>query len=198
MALQLDLQTVDGLMGFIVYVLQQKPTAQRSAMAQDIIKHDLRPWITDMERADQRNDYTAMLAIPAAHHKLLGQWVETSATAYTWNVLVSAEAKAQRVRLAFFPADAATTLMAVGGAVFRLSNGHDDDSVQTTDIVQFMQHDEERVYSKMLVLCTTGKYVRDFWQVLLGYKIKEWNLIQDDTKGRDAKARAVGDAVFVS
>jgi hypothetical protein len=124
-----------------------------------------------------------MLTMPVAHRKLLGQWIETSATAYTWNVLVSSDSKAQQVRKAFFPADAATTLMAVGGAVFRLGNGHDDDSVQTADIVQFIQLDEERDYNKMLGVCTTGKYVKDFWQVLLGHKIKGWNLLDDDTKG---------------
>jgi hypothetical protein len=110
---------------------------------------------------------------------------------------VSAEAKAQQVRSAFFPADAATTVIAIGGAVFGLSNGHDDESVQTADIVQFMQADEERDYNKLLVLYTTGKCVKDFWQVLLGQKIKEWHLIEDDAKGV-AKARAVVDAVFVS
>jgi hypothetical protein len=195
MAIRLDMQTVDGFTGFIVHVLHQKLTAQRKTMVQDIIKYDLRPLITAMERANQRNDYAAMLTMPADHHKLLGQWIETSATAYTWNVLVSAEAKAQQVRTAFFPADAATTLMAVGGAVFRLGNEHDDDSVQTADIVQFMQLDEERDYSKMLVLCTTGKYVKDFWQVLLGFKIKEWNLIQDDANGV-AQADTVAEVVF--
>jgi hypothetical protein len=59
-----------------------------------------------------------------------------------------------------------------------------------------IQLDEERDYNKMLGLCTTGKYVKDFWQILLGHKIKEWNLLDDDTKGCDTKARAVGDAVF--
>jgi hypothetical protein len=195
MAIRLDMQTVDGLKGFIVHGLHQKLTEPRETMAQDIIKHNLRNVLTVMKRADQRNDYTTMLTMPVDHHKLLGQWIETSAPAYTWNVLVSAEAEAQQVRRAFFPADAATTLMAVGGAVFRLGNGHDDDSVQTADIVQFMQLDEERDYNRMLVLCTTGKYVKDFWQVLLGFKIKEWNLIQDDANGV-AKARAVADVVF--
>jgi hypothetical protein len=195
--MQLDMQTVDGLMGFNVHVFHQKPTAQRRAMVHTIIKHDLRPLITGMERADQCSDYAAMLTIPAAHHKLLGQWIETSATGYTWNVLVSSDSKAQQVRTAFFPANAATTLMAVGGAVLRLSNGHVD-SEQTADIVQFMQADEERDYNKMLALCTIGKYVKDFWQVLLGHKIKGWHLIEDDVKGCDAKARAVADAVFVS
>eukprot|EP00953_Heterococcus_sp_UTEX-ZZ885_P018455 10308-Heterococcus_DN1.PRE.1 len=154
--MELDLQTVDGLMGWITHAFHQKPTAQRRAMAHYIINNNLRPLITDLERADQRSDHAAMLTMPAAHHKLLGQWIEASATAYTWNVLVSSESKAQQVRKRFFPADAATTLMAVGGAVFRLANRHDDDSVQTADIVQFMQLDEERDYNKMLGLCTTG------------------------------------------
>eukprot|EP00953_Heterococcus_sp_UTEX-ZZ885_P015958 8989-Heterococcus_DN1.PRE.1 len=61
-----------------------------------------------------------------------------------------------------------------------------------------MHADEERDYNKMLALCTADKYVKDFWQVLVGHKIKEWNLLDDDTKGCDAKARAVGDAVFVA
>jgi hypothetical protein len=198
MYMKLDMQTVNGLMGWITHAFHQRPTAQRRAMAHYIINNNLRPLITDLERADQSSDYAAMLAIPLAHHKLLGQWIETSATAYTWNVLVSSDSKAQQVRKRFFPADAATTLMAVGGAVFRLRNGRDDDSVQTADIVQFIQLDEERDYNKMLVICTADKYVKDFWQVLLGHQIKEWNLIEDDAKGRNAKARAVGDAVFVS
>jgi hypothetical protein len=196
--MELDMQTADGLMGWITHACHQRLTAQRKAMALSIINKSLRPLITDLEGADQRSDYPTMLTLPAVHHKLLGQWIETSATAYTWNVLVSSDSKAQAVRRAFFPADAATTLMAVGGAVLRLRNGHDDDSGQTADIVQFIQLDEERDYNMMLGLCTTGKYVKDFWQVLLGHKIKEWNLIEDDAKGRHAKARAVGDAVFVS
>jgi hypothetical protein len=196
--MELDMQTVNGLMGCITHACHQRPTAQRKAMALSIINNSLRPLITDLEKADQSSDYAAMLAMPAAHHKLLGQWIETSATAYTWNVLVSSDSTAQQVRRAFFPADAATTLMAVGGAVFRLRNGHDDDSGQTADIVQFMQLDQERDYNKMLGLCTTGKYVKDFWHVLLGHKIKEWNLIEDDAKGCEAKARAAGDAVFVT
>jgi hypothetical protein len=196
MYMELDLQTVDGLMGWITHAFHQKPTAQRRAMVHNIVNNNLRPLITDLERADQSSDYAAMLAMPAAHHKLLGQWIEASATAYTWNVLVSSESKAQQVRKTFFPADAATTLMAVGGVVFRLSNGHDDDSIQTADSVQFMHADDERDYNKTLALCTTGKYVKDFWQVLLGHQIKEWNLLADDAKGRNAKARAVGDAVF--
>jgi hypothetical protein len=81
--MQLDMQTVDGLMGYIVHVFHQKLTAQRRAMVHTIIKHNLRPLITGMERDDQCNDYAAMLIIPAVHHKLLGQWIETSATAYT-------------------------------------------------------------------------------------------------------------------
>jgi hypothetical protein len=198
MYIELDMQTVEGLMGWITHACHQRPTAQRKAMALSIINNSLRPLITDLERADERSDYAIMLTLPAVHHKLLGQWIETSATAYTWNVLVSSDSKAQQVRRAFFPADAATTFMAVGGAVFRLRNGHEDDSGQTADIVQFIQLDEERDYNKMLGLCTTGKYVKGFSQVLLGHKIKEWNLIEDDAKGRDAQARAVGDAVFVS
>ena len=59
-----------------------------------------------------------------------------------------------------------------------------------------MRLDEERSYDKMLTLCTSKKYVKDMWQVLLGYKIKKWNLIQDDAKGV-AGARAVGNVVFV-
>lgn len=46
-------------------------------------------------------------------------------------------------------------------------------------------------------MCTSGKYVRDFWHVLTGRDIKKWHLIEDDAKGV-AKARAVRDAVFVS
>jgi hypothetical protein len=198
MYIELDMQIVEGFMGWITHACHQRPTAQRKAMALSIINNSLRPLITDLERADERSDYAIMLTLPAVHHKLLGQWIETSATAYTWNVLVSSDSKAQQVRRAFFPADAATTFMAVGGAVFRLRNGHEDDSGQTADIVQFIQLDEERDYNKMLGLCTTGKYVKGFSQVLLGHKIKEWNLIEDDAKGRDAQARAVGDAVFVS
>jgi hypothetical protein len=121
---------------------------------------------------------------------------QRSATAYTWNVLVLSDPNAQEVRKAFFPANAATTRMALGGAVFRLSNGHDDDSKQTADIVQFMRLDEERSYDRMLALCVSTKYVKDMWQVLLGHKIKKWNLIEDDVKGV-AGARAVADVVFV-
>jgi hypothetical protein len=44
--------------------------------------------------------------------------------------------------------------MAAGGAVFRLANGHDNDSGQTADIVQFTHFDEERDYNRMLDLCT--------------------------------------------
>jgi hypothetical protein len=194
--MELNLDAVDGLFGFITHVFHQKPTSQRRALAQTIISNNLRPSITEMERADQRGDYAAMLSIPSAHHKLLGQWIETSASAYTWNVLVSSDPNAQKVRQAFFPADAAATRMALGGAVFRLSNGHDDDSEQTADIVQFMQLDEQRSYEKMLALCTSNKYVKDFWQVLLGHKIKQWNLIEDDAKGVPG-ARAVADVVFV-
>jgi hypothetical protein len=194
--MKLNLTTVDGLMGFITHVFHQKPTSQRRALAQSIINNNLRPLITDMERADQRGDFAAMLSIPAAHHKLLGQWIEVSASAYTWNVLVSSDPNAQEVRKAFFPADAATTRMALGGAVFRLTSGHDDDSEQTADIVQFMRLDEERSYDKMLTLCTSNHYVKDMWQVLLGYKIKMWNLIQDDAKGV-VGARAVATVVFV-
>jgi hypothetical protein len=194
--MMLNLTTVDGLMGFITHVFHQKPTSQRRALAQSIINNNLRPLITDMERADQRGDFAAMLRMPSAHQKLLGQWIEMSASAYTWNVLVSSDPNAQEVRKAFFPADAATTRMALGGAVFRLSNGHDDDSEQTADIVQFMRLDEERSYDKMLTLCTSNHYVKDMWQVLLGYNVKKWNLIQDDAKGV-AGARAVGNVVFV-
>ncbi len=96
-----------------------------------------------------------MLSMPAAHHKLLGQWIEISASAYTWKVLVSSDPNAQEVRKAFFPADAATTRMALGGAVFRLSSAHDDDSEQTADIVQFMRLDEEPVSYTHLTLPTT-------------------------------------------
>jgi hypothetical protein len=196
--MQLNMDTVDGLFGFITHVFQQRPTSQRRALAQNIINNNLRPLITDMERADQRGNYAAMLSMPAAHHKLLGQWIEVSATAYTWNVLVSSDPKAQEVRRAFFPTDAATTRMALGGAVFRLGNEHDDDSKQTDDIKQFMQADEERDYNKMLTLCTSNlnKYVKDFWQVLLGNNIKKWNLIKDDAEGV-AGARAIGNVVFV-
>jgi hypothetical protein len=139
-----------------------------------------------------------MLHMPSTHHKLLGQWIHASAAAYTWNVLVSTDAKAQEVRMAFFPADADTTLMAVGGAVFRLMNGHDDDSEHTADIVQFMQLDEERRYKAMLTLCTSTQYVKDFWHVLLGHTVKEWHLTDDDAKGADAEARALADVVFIS
>jgi hypothetical protein len=194
--MELNMDTEDGLFGFITHVFQQRPTSQRRALAETIINNNLRPLITKMERADQRGDYAAILSMPAAHHKLLGQWIEVSTTGYTWNVLVSSDPNAQEVRRAFFPADAATARMALGGAVFRLSNGHDDDSEQTADIVQFMQLDEERSYDKMLTLCTSNKYVKDFWQVLLGHKIKKWHLIEDDTKGVPG-ARAVGNVVFV-
>jgi hypothetical protein len=194
--MKLNLNTVDGLMGFITHVFYQKPTSQCRVLAQSIINNNLRPLMTDMERADQRGDFAAMLSMPAAYHKLLGQWIEISASAYTWNVLVSSDPNAQEVRKAFFPADAGTTRMALGGAVFRLSSGHDDDSEQTADIVQFMRLDEERSYDKMLTLCTSNQYVKDMWQVLLGYKIKKWNLIQDDAKGV-AGARAVATVVFV-
>ena len=71
------------------------------------------------------------------------------------------------------------------------------DSEQTGDIEQFIQLDNERDYGRMLTLCTSGKYVRDFWHVLTGRDIKKWHLIEDDAKGV-AKARAVRDAVFVS
>ena len=75
--------------------------------------------------------------------------------------------------------------------------GHDDDSKQTADLVEFIRLDNERDYDKMLNLCTSGKYVKDFWHVMTGHNIKEWHLLEDDTKGV-AKAVAVGDAVFVS
>jgi hypothetical protein len=194
--MEFKLNTVDGLMGFITHVFQQKPTPQRRVLAHSIINNNLRPLITDMERADQRDDFAAMLSVQSAHHKLLGQWIEVSASAYTWNVLESSDPNAQEVRKAFFPADAATTRMAVGGAVSRLSSGHGDDSEQTADIVQFMQLDDERSYDMMLTLCTSNQYVKDMWQVLLGHIIKKWNLIQDDATGV-AGARAVADVVFV-
>ena len=91
---------------------------------------------------------------------------------------------------------AATTLMAVGGALFRLLHGYDDDSKQTADLVEFMRLDNERDYDKMLTLCTSGKYVKDFWHVMTGHNIKKWHIIEDDAAL--AKAVAVGDAVFVS
>jgi hypothetical protein len=59
-----------------------------------------------------------------------------------------------------------------------------------------MRLDEERSYDKMLTLCTSNQYVKDMWQVLLGYNVKKCNLIQDDAKG-EAEARAVGNIVFV-
>ena len=87
--------------------------------------------------------------------------------------------------------------MAVGGALLRLMHEHDDDSKQTADIEQFMELDTKRDYDKMLTLCSSGEYVQGLWHVLISYNVKKWNLIDDDAKGL-AKARAVGDVVFVS
>jgi hypothetical protein len=87
--------------------------------------------------------------------------------------------------------------MALRGAVLRLMHGRGDDSKQTADIEQFMELDDKRDYDNMLTLCTSGKYVKDFWHVLMGHNIKKWHLIEDDTRGV-AKARTVGNAIFVS
>ena len=111
--MELNMNTVEGLTGFIQHVFQQTLTPERRAMAREIIDKKLRPVIAQVEQADSRCDYAAMLG--TQHHKLLGKWIETSATAYTWNVLVSSDTVAQQVRDAFFPESAPTTLMAQCG-----------------------------------------------------------------------------------
>jgi hypothetical protein len=195
--MELNMNTVEGLAGFIQHVFQQRPTPERKAMAKEIIDKKLRPVIAQVEQADTRCDYAAMLGIPVQYHKLLGKWIDISSTAFTWNVLVSPDPVAQEVRDAFFPTSAPTTLMAVGGAVWRLMRGHDDDSQQTADLVEFMRLDDKRDYDNMLTLCSSGKFVKDFWHVMTGHNIKKWHLIEDDAEDV-AKAVAVGDVVFVS
>jgi hypothetical protein len=195
--MELNMNTVEGLAGFIQHVFQQRPTPERKAMAKEIIDKTLRPVIAQVEQADTRCDYAAMLGIPVQYHKLLGKWIDISSTAFTWNVLVSPDPVAQEVRDAFFPTSAPTTLMAAGGAVWRLMRGHDDDSQQTADLVEFMRLDDKRDYDNMLTLCSSGKFVKDFWHVMTGHNIKKWHLIEDDAEDV-AKAVAVGDVVFVS
>ena len=133
-----------------------------------------------------------MLRLPTQHHEVLGQWIETSALAYTWNVLVSPTSLAQQVRSAFFPqaTTTSTTQMALRGALLRLMHEHDDDSKQTADIEQFMELDTKRDYDKKLTLCSSGEYVQGLWHVLISYNVKKWNLIDDDAKGL-VEARAV-------
>ena len=87
--------------------------------------------------------------------------------------------------------------MALRGAVLRLMHGHGDDSKQTADIEYFMELDTKRDYDKMLTLCSAGEYMQDFWHVLTGFNVNKWNFVDDDFKGL-ARARAVGDVVFVS
>jgi hypothetical protein len=162
------------------------------------VNKQLNALITDVERSDIREDYAAMLHTPKEHHRLLGQWIETTAKGYTWNVLLSSKAEAQQVREAFFNVDdAPTTLMAVGGAVSRIMNEQDDDSEQTADIQKFVKLDGKKDYRRMLALCLASKYVTDIWRVLLGFSIKERNIMADDAKGV-AEAGAVAEVVFRS
>ena len=154
----LDMNTVEGLTGFIQHAFHQRLTPERRAMAQDTIGQNLRPMIRHLERADLRCDYAAMLGMPAQYHKLLGQWIETSATGFTWNVLVSLDALAQQVRAAFFSTSVPTTLMAVGGAVFSFLQGHDDDSKLTADIVEFMRLDDKAAGMRFILSVNTIDY----------------------------------------
>ena len=80
--MELNLNTVEGLSGFIQHILRQTLTTKRRAMVQEIIGKNLRPLTTELEQADERSDYAAMLRLPTQHHEVLGQWIETSALAY--------------------------------------------------------------------------------------------------------------------
>ena len=42
--MQLNMDTVDGLFGFITHVFQQRPTSQRRALAQNITYLNARKW----------------------------------------------------------------------------------------------------------------------------------------------------------
>jgi hypothetical protein len=71
--------------------------------------------------------------------------------------------------------------MAVGEAVFRLTDVRRRRSEQTADIVRFIQLDATEHYSQMLTLCGSNKHVKDFWRVLLELG-SGWNVIEDDAK----------------
>jgi hypothetical protein len=155
--IELHMNTATGLQDFLVHACSQELTPQIRTMTEKIIAYRLRPALTDMERADIHEDYTAMLRMPSAHHKLYGQWIHSTDAAYTWNVLVSSNPVAAQVRAVFFHPGTATTLMAVIGAMYRIWNDHDDDSQQTADIKLYLQ---QRIKSN-------DKYVNDFWDCIL-------------------------------
>ena len=165
--IKVDPHTVQGLKTFMKHVFIRELSPQDETMVEEVIARGLRPTLTDIERADQREDYGTMLSMPPADRSLYGQWIDASSLAYTWNVLVSNDPVAAQVRAAFFPPGAQTTLMAVAGAMFRISNEHDDDSKQTADIELYLRSNKKRDHDKMREMRGSGKYVDKFWETIL-------------------------------